>query len=263
MYFKSSYGEIYYEIHGPENSPVVAFVHGLFAEHKMFEKQVSKFKDQYRVLLWDMPEHGQSVKLDQPFNLSIAAKCFIELLDELGIETVLLAGVSMGGYVSQYLAGEYPERVAGIAIDGAHPLHIKLTRLEYFGFMIGSAIFKLLPFSVFKYLCLKIATGDDTDVKRYAENTFSQLERRRALHIYEGLRRQILKGIEKPAQPPVLITHGEKEAPFIRKMCAQWHNSNPEIEYVIIPGAHDAMFTKPDEYNKALESFLQGSFAHP
>ncbi len=260
MYFKSSYGEIYYEINGQNDAVTIVFVHGILADHKMFQQQVSKFKDQYRVLLWDMPEHGQSVKLDKTFDFSTAAECFIELLDGLGIEKVVLAGVSMGGYVSQYIAGKYPERVIGVAIEGAHPLHIKLTRLEYFGFMIGSAIFKLLPLSIFKYYCLKLTSGDDG--KSYIENTFSQLDRRRTLHIYEGLRRQLLKGIEKPVQPPVLISHGEKEAPFIRKMCAQWHSSNPEISYVVIPGAgHDAMFAKPDEYNKALELFLQGSFA--
>ncbi len=256
MYYKSSYGEIYYETHGPsDNAVTIVFVHGMLADHKMFKPQVSKFKDQYRVLLWDMPEHGQSVKLNREFNFTIAADSLIELLDSLGIEKVVLAGVSMGGYVSQYIAGKYPERVLGVAIEGGHPLHFRLTRIVSFLFQFVSLIFKLAPLSIIRFYFVKMTPGDEG--KRYIENIFSQLDKRRLLHIFEGLKKQLLQGTEKPVQLPVLITHGEKEAPLFRKMCAQWHDSSPDITYVVIPGAgHDAMFTKPDEYNKALQSFL-------
>jgi pimeloyl-ACP methyl ester carboxylesterase len=255
VYFKSSYGDIYYEIFGQKDALTVVFMHGIFVDHKMFQRQVAKFKDQYRVLLWDMPEHGQSVKLDKTFEFSTAAECFIELLDVLGIEKVVLAGVSMGGYVSQYIAGKYPERVIGVAIEGCHPLHFRLTRPVSFIFQVVPLIFKLTPLSLIRSYFVKMTPGDDS--KKYIKNSFLQLDKRRMFHLFEGLKKQLLQGIDKPVQPPILITHGEKEAPFIRKMCAQWHNSNPEISYVVIPGAgHDAMFTKPDEYNKALQSLL-------
>ena len=255
MIFKSSHGDIFYNIYGPENSLVIAFVHGMLVDHKMFEKQISEFKDEYRVLVWDMPEHGQSVKRDKTFDFAIAAKCFVELLDELGIQKTVLAGVSMGGYVSQYIANKHPERIMGVAIEGSHPLHSKLSKPMHFGLMMGSFMFKYVPLSIFKNYSIKMTPGDEE--KKYIEETFSQLDRKRAMHIYEGLRQQILKGIDKPVQLPVLITNGEKEASFIRNTCAQWHNSNPEIQYVVIPGAgHDAMFTNPAEYHKALRSFL-------
>ena len=255
MIFESSYGEIYYEIHGQNDAVTVVFVHGMLADHKMFQQQLSEFKEQYRVLLWDMPEHGQSVKLNREFSFSIVAECLIELLDGLGIDKVVLAGVSMGGYVSQYIAGKYPERVIGVAVEGGHPLHFKLAGPVSLMFQFVSLIFKLTPLSIIRSYFVKMTPGDEG--KRYIENIFSQLDKRRILHIFNGLKKQLLQGTEKPVQLPVLITHGEKEAPFFRKMCEQWHNSSPETSYMVIPGAgHDAMFTKPDEYNKALQLFL-------
>lgn len=97
MFFESSYGEIYYEIYGPEGAMVVAFNHGLSSDHDMFDKQVSELKNRYRVVVWDMPEHGRSVKLEKDFDFSVAAECFIELLDEIGIERAVSVGTSLGG----------------------------------------------------------------------------------------------------------------------------------------------------------------------
>ncbi len=90
---------------------------------------------------------------------------------------------------------------------------------------------------------VKMAPGDEQN--KYLENIFIQLDKKRILFIYEGLRKKILKGI------------AEHETPLIRKMCEKWHKSNLQSEYVVISGAgHDAMFTKPEENNKALRSFL-------
>jgi len=259
MFINSSHGPIYYEIHGHKNADAVAFFHGMFADHKMFERQISEFKDDYRLILWDMPEHGQSVRLEKEFSFSVAAACFIELLDEICVEKAVLVGVSMGGYLSQYLAGKYPDRVKAVAVEGSHPLHARLSKPFYFGLMLGFSIFKLmfkiLPLTMIRSYFVKMTPGDEQ--KKYLENIFIQLDKKRMLLIYEGLRKKILKGIEEPGQQPVLITHGEHETPLIRKMCEKWHKSNSQSEYVVISGAgHDAMFTNPEEYNKALRSFL-------
>ncbi len=262
MFINSSYGPIYYEIHGHKNADAVAFFHGMFADHKMFERQISEFKDDYRLILWDMPEHGQSVRLKKEFSFSVAAACFIELLDEICVEKAVLVGVSMGGYLSQYLAGKYPDRVQALAVVGSHPLHVRLSKPFYFGLMVGFSIFKLmfkmLPLKMIRSYFVKMTPGDES--KKYIEDTFLHLDKKRLLLIYEGLRKKILRGIEEPSLQPVLITHGEYEAPLIRKMCEKWHKSSSQSEYVIISGAgHDAMFTNPVEYNKALSSFLSQS----
>ena len=36
------------------------FLHGLTADHSMFEEQIACFKKEYNVLAWDAPAHGRS-----------------------------------------------------------------------------------------------------------------------------------------------------------------------------------------------------------
>lgn len=41
------------------NKKTLFFLHGLTANHTMFEEQVKFFKDKYNVIAWDAPAHGK------------------------------------------------------------------------------------------------------------------------------------------------------------------------------------------------------------
>jgi len=43
MLFQSSHGNIFYRILGPDQAITIAFVHGIFADHRMFEKIADDF----------------------------------------------------------------------------------------------------------------------------------------------------------------------------------------------------------------------------
>jgi 3-oxoadipate enol-lactonase len=38
-FYKSKYGNVYYDLSGPEDAPVVIFLHGVGMDHRTFEKQ--------------------------------------------------------------------------------------------------------------------------------------------------------------------------------------------------------------------------------
>jgi len=256
MFFKSSHGDIYYEIHGQNDSLMVAFFHGLSTDHKMFENQVAVLKDQYRLLLWDMPEHGKSFELKKEFSFAIAAKSFVELLDELGIESVALVGTSLGGYVSQFIAANYPERVKALLVSGAHPLHVRFNWLAVMAFRVHSIITRILPLKVIKYGIEKMLVGDDK-VKPYMEESILQLDKEKLLRLSEGTKRGVIEGVDKPFKHPVMIVNGENELSFIRKIAVDRHKNNGGFEYVEIPGAgHAAILEKPKEFNEILHNFL-------
>ncbi len=259
MYFKSSYGEIYYEVCGPEDSPAVSFIHGIFADHRLIKKAASVYKHEYRIIIWDMPEHGQSVKLEKDFDFSVAAKCFIELLDQLGVESVVLVGVSLGGMVGQYIAAKYPGRINGVAVEGAFPLHDNLRKVA-FGFRAYSIMVRLTPWwlltKLYNKMTAKMAVDDD--IKEYMASVFLNMEKKDLLRHVDGAGKSILKGIGDPISQPVLITHGDGEMPLIRKMCARWHRGSPHSEYVVIRNAgHGAIFFNAEEYHHALQAFLK------
>src|SRR4051794_41761866 len=90
---------LFYEEAG-SGEPVVVFSHGLFMDHTMFEPQVRALSDRWRCIAWDERGHGQTETSDDPFTYWDSARDVLGLLDALGIEQAVLAGVSQGGFLS-------------------------------------------------------------------------------------------------------------------------------------------------------------------
>lgn len=258
MQFNSSYGPIYYETHGSEKSGAVVFFHGMLADHRMFKAQIPVFENEYRLILWDMPWHGQSVRPDGKFEFNIVAQCLIELLDEIGVDKAVLVGVSLGSYVSQYIAHKYPERIIGVAMEGGHPLHLKLNISYVVLLRLTALIFSLLPVKAIKNYFIKYTPDEHKD---YIVSILAQLDRATLLSVYQGLNDGIIRGIDEQVRQKVLITHGEFEYKFIRQMCQTWHEQNPNSDYEVMAGAgHDSFFTNSEKYNQALDLFLSKVF---
>ena len=72
--------------------------------------------ERYRVTLWDLPGHGDSPVADQPFSVADLADAVAAIADDLDAETVLYAGVSLGGATGLQLCLRHPDLVAGAAI---------------------------------------------------------------------------------------------------------------------------------------------------
>jgi len=93
------------------------FLHGLTADHTMFEQQFYFFEDAYNIIAWDAPAHGESRPYSR-FTYENAANGLKKILDECGVSNVVLIGQSMGGYITQSFICRYPEMAkAFVSID--------------------------------------------------------------------------------------------------------------------------------------------------
>lgn len=93
------------------------FLHGLTADHTMFEQQFPFFEKNYNLIAWDAPAHGESRPYTN-FNYENAANGMRQILNECGSSTVILIGQSMGGFLAQAFICRYPQLVkAFVAID--------------------------------------------------------------------------------------------------------------------------------------------------
>ena len=59
--FDTENGNIVYWVNNcSKKDYALVFLHGLTADHTLFEKQVSYFKERFKILCWDAPAHGKS-----------------------------------------------------------------------------------------------------------------------------------------------------------------------------------------------------------
>jgi pimeloyl-ACP methyl ester carboxylesterase len=118
---------VHYYVLGPASGPAVVLVHGLGGRSEDWRNLAPYLtRAGFRVYLPDLPGYGQSQKPDG-FSYSIPdeAKVVVGFLDALGLKQVDLGGWSMGGWIVQRVAAEYPERVRRLMLFDSAGLKVK------------------------------------------------------------------------------------------------------------------------------------------
>jgi 3-oxoadipate enol-lactonase len=100
--------ETYYEIHGKEGAPWLVFSHSLACSVRMWDGEIARHKDRFRVLAYDTRGHGQSAAPKGPYTLEALADDLFSLFKELRISQPHFCGLSMGGMIGQTAALKYP-----------------------------------------------------------------------------------------------------------------------------------------------------------
>ncbi len=93
--------------------PVVLFSHGLLWSTRMFDHQVAALSREYRCVAWDHRGQGRSEVPPPGASLSIE-QCYedtVSLIEQLGVDSVHIVGLSMGGFVAMRLAARRPDLV--------------------------------------------------------------------------------------------------------------------------------------------------------
>lgn len=104
---------------GPD--PVIC-LHGITAQHRAFNAAARYLGPSRGLVGVDLRGRGDSEKPDSGYGLETHASDVVRVLDHLGLESAVLLGHSMGGFVALKTALAYPDRVrALVLLDGGWP----------------------------------------------------------------------------------------------------------------------------------------------
>lgn len=106
--------ELYYEIHGA-GDPLV-LIAGLGYGRWSWFKQVPAFSQKYQVIVFDNRGVGGSDKPDAEYSIKMLADDTAALLKNLGLTRAHILGASMGGFIAQQLAVDYPAVVRSLIL---------------------------------------------------------------------------------------------------------------------------------------------------
>jgi len=91
-------------------------LHGFPFDHTQWHAQLPDLTPATRLILPDLRGHGASDAPPPPYRLTDFADDVRALIDRLGLERVVLGGLSMGGYIALAFAQRYPERLQGLIL---------------------------------------------------------------------------------------------------------------------------------------------------
>lgn len=117
-----------YEVQGEGDALVL--ISGLGYPRWQWHKMVPFLAEHFQVVAFDNRGAGESDKPVGPYSAQMLAADTVGLLDALGIEKAILLGHSMGGFVAQAIALDYPGRVQKLVLCSTNfggPNHIPIT----------------------------------------------------------------------------------------------------------------------------------------
>jgi pimeloyl-ACP methyl ester carboxylesterase len=99
--------------------PWLTMVHGMSQDRRVFSAQVGAFEKDYRVLLVDLPGHGNSSAMSGPYGPEEYAAATLAALDAAGVEVTHFWGTHTGAGVGLSLATRQPRRFESLILEGA------------------------------------------------------------------------------------------------------------------------------------------------
>jgi pimeloyl-ACP methyl ester carboxylesterase len=137
--------QIYFDDVGA-GEPIV-LGHSFLCSGEMWAPQVERLAGRFRLINVDLRGHGRSGQADEPFTLYDVVQDTVAVLDHLGIERAVWAGLSIGGMVALRAALVVPERVSAlILLDTDAGAEVAYKRLKYGVMALGTRLLGIRPF---------------------------------------------------------------------------------------------------------------------
>lgn len=98
-----------YDDEGPDDAPVIIFIHGFPLNKSAWHKQVEDLENNYRVIAYDIRGHGSSDAGTEDFSIELFVSDLLGFMDALKIDKAVLCGLSMGGYIALNAIENHPK----------------------------------------------------------------------------------------------------------------------------------------------------------
>ena len=108
----------YKSLGDPAATAAVVFVHGWSCDMTSWRAQVRAFEGKARVLLLDLPGHGESDRPDGEYTMERFADAVEAVLRDAKVERALVVGHSMGTPVARQFLRKFPQKTLGLVARG-------------------------------------------------------------------------------------------------------------------------------------------------
>ncbi len=240
--------EIFYEAQG--EGPAILLSHGYGATAQMWAGQLAPLSEQHRVIAWDMRGHGRTASPEDPACYSEAETVadMAAILDAEGADDAIIAGLSLGGYMSLAFNLVHPERTRALMLFDTGPGYNNPRGREGW-----NANFAVPRAEALEQRGLDALGGsEEVQVSTHRSALGLAHAARGMLAQFDNRVIQSLAGIEKPT----LVLVGEHDEPFLGSTDYIHNKVVGSSKAVIANAGHAANIDNPADFNRTVLDFL-------
>ncbi len=241
---------IHYECHGAPGNGRSALLlsHGFSASAEMWAPNLPALAADRRVVTWDLRGHGRSdAPEDQSlYSHELAIADMAAVLDAAGVERAVIAGMSLGGYLSLAFHLRHRERVAALVLVDTGPGYRRDGERHGWNEFVErtAADLEARGLSALPSSPERDAGADPAALARAARGIMAQ----RDAAVIESL---------PSVGVPALVVVGADDAPFVRAAGYMATTIPAGRQVVIEQAGHAPNVDRPEVFNRAVHDFLE------
>lgn len=265
-FFQYRGDNIHYRVEGltDDNAPVIVMLHGIMSSLHTWDDWVEHLRHDYKIIRIDVPSFGLSGAIsDGDSSIESLVDRVNALMVHLELESFVLAGNSLGGYISWSYTVAHPEKVrALVLLDAAgYPMSLppimKLFTTPY----LRHAVRLMTPRFAVQFILSEVY-GDSkritpNKIPYYQDMMLHRGNPLALLRVFEELDNMTHDHV-KEIKTPTLIQWGEKDKWIPPHNAQLFQNDIAGSEVIMYPGVgHVPMEEIPEQTARDVHEFLQ------
>jgi pimeloyl-ACP methyl ester carboxylesterase len=253
---------IYYKIIG-KGKPAI-FLHGFAEDGNVWQYQIDHLKDQYQLIIPDIPGSGQSAIANRQTGVDIdeLAESIKAILDEEKIINCTMIGHSMGGYITLALAEKYPGLLNGFGLFHSSALadsdEKKQARLKSIDFIKANGSVAFIKSTTPGLFAASFTKNHSEAINSLVDNGKNFVEEA-LIQYYNAMKdRPDRSNVLLNFNAPVLFIIGENDKAIpLDISLKQCYLPKQSHIFILKDSAHMGMWEEKDRSNKIISDFLQ------
>jgi pimeloyl-ACP methyl ester carboxylesterase len=246
------------------SGPPLVLIHGFPLNKECWDEQAAALVPAVRVIRLDLRGMGRSDVTPGPYLMEQFAGDVAGVLDALGVERAVIAGHSMGGYISFAFYRMFAERVAGLGIiasrAGADTPEAAAVRLELADRAEAEGMAPVIESFVPRYFAPAVYTAQPEFVAR-ATATLAATDPRGAAAALRGAAARVSSDDLLPdIDVPVLAFAGAQDAIFSVDQVRAISDGVKRGRLVVAASGHTPQWETPEVLSDALRALVAESF---
>jgi 3-oxoadipate enol-lactonase len=239
----------------------VVLLHAFPLNGRMFDPQMEALSAERRVVAPDYPGFGRSPRTPAQPDVRYYAEAVRRLLDRLGIERVVLGGVSMGGYVAFGCLRFFPEKVSGLILADTRPEpdseEMRANRKNMARRVAEEGVEVLIELQMERLLARDTLENDAAVVEKVRAMILESTPNGVVAALGAMRDRPDSTSLLAEIDVPTLVIGGEVDGISSPEVMGAMAEKIPNSRHVSLARAgHLSNLEAPESFNKALEEFL-------
>jgi 3-oxoadipate enol-lactonase len=243
-----------------EGWPPIVQLHSLGTDSRIWDGVARALRRSHLVLRYDLRGHGLTDATPPPYSIDGLVQDLSELLDERGVASAVLCGISIGGQIALRLAARDPGRLAALVLcDTAASIGDEALWNARIAAIESGGLSSIADSVLARWFAPSFRETHPADYGGY-RNLLLRTPAEGYVGVAAALRDAdgaVLTSAARSVRVPTLVLCGTEDAATPPHAVRELAESIPGARYELVPGAgHLPPVEQPEAVARAIRSFL-------